>query len=359
MTPERRAEADYATLVFHGALVELAVQASEDAIYEWGSVSTTPARIATSIGAFLAKLVNLVGLRRSDARRLTYAYIRYHRALHTGYAVAFPGDPVSPTSLTRLHDEFHSQVEGLVPDLLDDDGAISDANGVVTEPPPRVPDIPIETESLELPDEDDLDDQAEDEVKAQVINSAERSLRLHLDEVQPRESVTPAEVAAEIQEAHDNAGALAASAAQRAVANAGREVEHALAEVDKRSIGYVRISRTGTPCGWCAMLISRGLWRPYSKDSGGGPVDRTSAKGKRRDEETYHTNCQCYSVAVYSEEHYEESPLFDLSRELEDEWDEVTRGLSGKEAIAAFRRHIRQKYRTQEVRITPSPGGAE
>lgn len=349
MTPGRRAEADYATLVFHASLVELGVQVTLETLREWESVSTSPARIASSVGAFLATLLNLVSLRRAEARLLTYAYLRYHRALHTGYTFPVEGEGESETSLSSLRTEFYSQVEDLTPDLLGDDDSISDANGVVTEPPPAV-DAEVDVESLELPDENDLDDQAEDEVKAQVINSAERSLRNHIEGIKSPKGDDPDEIAQKvaelIDEAHETAGSLAAGAAQRAVVNTGREVQHELVRTDRRVMAYVRLSRTGTPCGWCAMLISR------------GPVYKSAETAEGADGETYHPNCQCYSVAVYSDEHFDESPLFDLNRELEDEWGEVTRGLSGKAAIAAFRLHIRKKYqRPGGAAENPSPGG--
>jgi hypothetical protein len=104
-----------------------------------------------------------------------------------------------------------------------------------------------------------------------------------------------------------------------------------LAQRDPRVIGYVRLSRSGTPCGWCAMLISR------------GPVYKSQRTAEYADGDKYHDNCHCYAEPVYGREQYGDSALYALNRRYEQLWPQVTKGLRGKAALSAWRRFIRQE----------------
>jgi hypothetical protein len=122
--------------------------------------------------------------------------------------------------------------------------------------------------------------------------------------------------------------------------NGGRSTVWNHMQRDKRAIGYIRLSRTGTPCGWCAMLISR------------GPVYRSQNSAEYADGDKYHDNCHCYAEPVFSREQYNGSSTYELNRRYEELWPKVTRGLSGKAAVSAWRRFIRQEQKAaaQEAR---------
>lgn len=329
LTP-RQTEASYASQVFHASLIELGFTATLDALDEWADVQATPAQVAASVGRFLARVLVHVRTGRAQAQRMALAYVRYHRALSTGYTF---GEGTS-APLSDLRSEFYSTVEEVTPDVLTDDLALVDRQGEVTDPPRFVSNERIKVETLEVPDTAELDDIAEEELANNVHNSAQRSLV----NAQRESILARYRLAVDLdnyrEKALTTAGSLAAGAAQRVVLNAGREVVDEIAKKDRRAIAYARLSGTGTPCGWCAMLISR------------GPIYRSSASAGGDDGRKYHDNCNCFAMPIYSIEQFNDDPQFDLNRELAGEWASVTKGLRGKSAIAAFRKFIRRKYAT-------------
>lgn len=103
-----------------------------------------------------------------------------------------------------------------------------------------------------------------------------------------------------------------AGVAQQVVANGARDMATVVGSADSKLIGWVRVSGSGRPCYFCAMLISRGTgWRPYrskrsaTKASGGGD---------------YHPNCKCFALPVYSESQFESSAVFAQNRQFEEDW---------------------------------------
>jgi hypothetical protein len=59
---------------------------------------------------------------------------------------------------------------------------------------------------------------------------------------------------------------------------------------------------------------------------------------------------------VFTQEQYSSSSTYELNRRYEELWPKVTRGLSGKAAVSAWRRFIRQEQQAaaQEARRSPS-----
>jgi hypothetical protein len=139
------------------------------------------------------------------------------------------------------------------------------------------------------------------------------------------------QVQAEVKEAHKSAGARQAASAERYAINAARSAVWNAGEKDPKAVGYVRLSRTGTPCGWCAMLISR------------GPVYKTEKSAVFSDGDKYHDNCNCFAEPVFVKNQYEKSNAFSLNREYQDLWPKVTKGLSGKAALSEWRKFIRSR----------------
>lgn len=130
--------------------------------------------------------------------------------------------------------------------------------------------------------------------------------------------------------------------------NSARGLPYALGEVDEKIIGWIRFSRTGTPCGWCAMLLSRAFMKKSpalyrTRASAGSSVN--SAGEEAADADKYHNNCKCVAIPVFDLAQLN-SPLFDLNRLYATQWPKVTRGLGGDAALAAWRRFIRRENST-------------
>lgn len=94
---------------------------------------------------------------------------------------------------------------------------------------------------------------------------------------------------------------------------------------DKRLLGYQRVCSSPRPCAWCRMLRSRGpvyLSERSAEFAGNGSK--------------YHDHCHCTPQAVYSTD----TNWVSGAKEDRILWNEVTNGLSGKDAINAFRQAV-------------------
>lgn len=345
----RNTEVDTATAAFHVALTAIGVETLSDAIVLWDSVPA--AQRSATAGGWLDDAVHLVMSRRSLSAQLARAYYRLVRALLTGKTVADPHTPEPQyVTLSKLRYEF-AQLAG--PRLPEEQRSTLNPGK-----PPGGAQRP--TEGRERPSTGgDSDDRilveeiahlremeeadaraAEEEARIDLASlgadNHERKLRL-IDNDLPASKVDALRT-----DAHNQAGARQAATAARIVMNGGRGLIWRQSESDKRVIGYARISTTGTPCGWCAMLISRG---PVYKSQRSATYKGGAASYV--DGDKYHDNCHCVAIPVFDSEWFAQSPLFDLNREYEDLWPAVTRGLSGKAALSAWRRYIRQQQKTQ------------
>ncbi|WP_353707287.1 hypothetical protein ABRQ22_14950 [Cellulosimicrobium sp. ES-005] len=364
-------EAEQASVAFQAALTRIGVATIAEALSLWQRVN--PAKAAATANAWLDDAVEMILSRRGQSRELAIAYYRLVRALRTGRTVPSPYDP-KPTSVTigQLRAEFAELVDSTRP------------RERITVAPPRTsreePRRPLQVDPEDAPyeparsgaDEDvpieTLDGSADlaREV-AEMEREWERELALVEDEIRiDLEALGPAslqqavdqldgeapadEVDTKRDKAHGQAGARQAAAAERIVMDGGRGELYARARRDRRAVGFIRLSRSGTPCGWCAMLISR------------GPVyfSRASAEHSA-DGDKYHDNCHCYAEPVWSVRDYRDSERYALNRQYEKEWPEVTKGLSGKAAVSAWRRHIRiqqRKARSQRTTETAQEASA-
>ncbi|WP_406192375.1 hypothetical protein OH733_05400 [Streptomyces griseus] len=358
-SPARQAEADRAAVAFQTALTQIGAGTVADALTMWGDVPAT-ARASTS-ASWLRRAVTLVMTRRRVSRDLARAYYRLARALRTGSTVADPYHP-EPTYITLdvLRREF-AELAG-EPVERPQEGR-SEPSGTST---PETPSSAASSEPVEA-DEDDSpsDDQESDdeldrvlveeieglrEAEERIEREAEEELRTALEALGPNnlqkkvDAIDGGRTADEVDglrdEAHRQAGARQAAAAERIAMNGGRSTVWNHTSRDRRAVGYIRLSRSGTPCGWCAMLISR------------GPVYRSSASAQYADGDKFHDNCHCYAEPVFSREQYGSSSSYELNRRYEELWPKVTRGLSGKAALTAWRRFIRQEQKAaaQEAR---------
>jgi hypothetical protein len=340
-TRARQAEADRASLAFHVALTQIGVETIEEALALWQNV---PPNARPGVAAsWLRRAVSLVMFRRRQSRDLAFAYYRLVRALHTGSTIPDPRNPGPTVTLTELREQFASLAQ---PDKPQEERS---------SPPLTTDTEPVQETAEESSEDEEADRILIEELagleaeERRIEAAAEQELRTALAALGPinqqklidaiDDTAPASEVDALRDEANKRAGARQAAAAERIAMNGGRSTLWSLAERDKRAIGYVRLSRTGTPCGWCAMLISR------------GPVYRSEESATHKgaasygDGDLYHDNCHCYALPIFSPEQYAGSALFALNREYAELWPRVTRGLSGKAAVSAWRRFIRTQQK--------------
>lgn len=358
-SPARQAEADRAAVAFQLALTQIGAGTVADALKLWEDVPVT--RRASTAASWLRRAVTLVMGRRRQSRDLARAYYRLVRALRTGRTVADPYHPEPRyVTITDLREEFEALVGGAE---RPQEGRNDSAPAETPDPPSSAATSePGEADGgvLDDPEADDLDRILVEEIEGlreaeeRIEREAEEELRTVLEALGPAnlqkklDKIDGARSADDVDElreqAHREAGARQAAAAERVAMNGGRSTVWNHTQRDRRAIGYIRLSRTGTPCGWCAMLISR------------GPVYRSARSAEYADGDKYHDNCHCYAEPVYSREQYNSSSLYELNRRYEELWPKVTRGLSGKAAVSAWRRFIRQEQKAaaQEARRSES-----
>jgi len=337
-TAEKRKEARDISLVFHAALVAYGLDTIADSLTLYDDVQPTPSSINSSGGRWLSRALDLLSGRRRAARDLAFTYYQLHRALHTGYAIPLPGYPATGRqSLAALRERFFSQVEQMAPGVLGSDRGLVDQDGVkvTTAPPDYDESIPVDSPAEDLDGIiEELDDFAEQEARSELTNVGLNNLDKMLGAIKtdaPAQEVDQAREAA-----HQQTSARQAATSEGVVLDGARDNLVAVGTRDQRIIGFARVSGTGSPCGWCAMLISRGaVYRSYR--TGGG-----SKAGARETDTTFHRNCKCYAEPIYSTEQYDEDDRFDLNRKLSELWPQVIGNARGKAAVSVWRRYIRR-----------------
>lgn len=343
MSAPRQEEADAAEIAFQIALARISAGATQDVLKIW---STTPQTGAKGAG-WLNSIKSVVLGRRSVAHELAVAYYRLVRALRTGSTIQEPGKPKTSTvRLNELRQDFADKTRE-----------------VAQQAPKLPPNVPKPTAPVNAPREYDPSDYEDDDDAALVeeirslerqIEESDREAERQLDEdlrnlndqlarkARLLDDGKPAnEVDAERSQLHDTAGARQAAISAMHAMNGARRTVQDVGNADKRVLGWVRRSRTGTPCGFCAMLISREVLYKSRKSA---LLESTGS-----DFEQYHPNCHCYALPIFSKTQYAGSDLFKLNRQYAEEWPEVTKGLSGKAALAAWRKYIRSQSKDGQV----------
>ena len=407
MATAEEKEADEAFAAFQVALIYLGIQALQESEEDWQAVP--PVRGATG-GTWLKAAVRKVLNRSRLARDLAFSYYRLDRALRTGETIRTPYHPDARVSLDDLRSDFRKQVLEHVPptrpDIPKPDRDI--ASSVRASSPGgkkqlRAVTIPGLTSEWISQVEKDVEDEATTVLKAlgpdgmsrqiargesdlrklaenqsnarrvaakrkqaenlrrQAREEAEKAAKEETPPAAPTpirrptaQDDTPASTVEEVRKReHAKAGARVAAASDRIAKNGARSFLYEVGKADKKSIGWVRVSRTGTPCGFCAMLISRGLVFGKSKNG--------SYKNKKRAEvgpgvtirdgeefDAFHDNCNCIALPVFSESHWKSSEAFALNREYADLWPKVTKGYGGRDALNAWRRYIERLNRESD-----------
>lgn len=345
--PAKRKEAEEASALFHIAMIQLGAKTLEDSLSLWQDIP--PVKSGRATEKWLASAVRYVMRRRMRARDLALAYYRLVRALETGATIALPGQQnPKHIPLSELRREFNAYLH---PEPVNPQPQGEERTDFVAEASDELDGKQLTTEDEHDENEDilveeidkleqelaQLDSQAEAEIEQALQALGPNNLDNKLNEI--RDDITAAEADAAREDAHKKVGNRQAATSEREAMDGARGTIFHLTQRDKRALGYVRLSRTGTPCGWCAMLISRGL------------VYRSEKSATYTDGDKYHDNCHCYAMAVFSREQYSESDLFALNRKYAELWPIVTKGLGGDAAITAWRRFIRQEAKTQKPQV--------
>lgn len=354
--PSRLDESARIGAEFQLAVLRLGVQTLAELLRLWRGMSTAE-KIQTG-GRWSVEAERLIREQRGRARQLGIAYYRITSALTTGSTVPDPDEP-EPRNVTvgELRERF-DRAAGIDPDRRPDipgyqaprepePGPDPDTGiDLSEESPPDDTAVPVDEDRLDGPTPDSSPEPPKlaDEVQVVTDILGGRNLQKRNDGI---DTTRPAvEVDQERRENDDNAGVRTAAGGERIAMDGARDVVHDLTERDPQAIAWVRVSTTGTPCGFCAMLMSRGP--VYKSQASGGSKTAnapTVRKGTGRVGDPYHDNCRCVAVPVFAASQYDNDPRFDLNRRYEALWPTVTRGLAGKAALSSWRRFIREEQR--------------
>lgn len=148
-------------------------------------------------------------------------------------------------------------------------------------------------------------------------------LNVSLDVSGPVEFKKQVSEGTRFRDASDKARTKVQGSSVRHVLNGGREQVVSDSKADKRALGWIRVT-DGNPCGFCAMLASRGA--VYKSES--------NALDPRGAADRYHDHCGCVAVPVFSRD----DPVLQESERFSRLWNEVSAGLPPKEGIKEFRR---------------------
>jgi hypothetical protein len=132
-------------------------------------------------------------------------------------------------------------------------------------------------------------------------------------------------------EAGEVSSGVVAGVGQQAAAGGVRSVVRDMGDRDPARQAWIRVSGTGTPCAFCAMLLSRGA--VYSGKREALRHDIVHANGTHG----YHPNCHCYALPLFAGSSIEGS-RFAVNREMQNLWynDFGGKGLKGKSGWRSY-----------------------
>jgi hypothetical protein len=139
-----------------------------------------------------------------------------------------------------------------------------------------------------------------------------------------------------LEDALERAGTSVTGAGIRHGLNGGRRTIIDSAEQDRLDVGYLRTPKPGC-CSFCAVLASRG--KVFTRES----FDQSDPRFIGPGEVKVHDNCRCEFTPVFRRS----DPDPQINQEFEKLWYDVKRGnpgLSGNEALNAFRRRYERDY---------------
>lgn len=137
----------------------------------------------------------------------------------------------------------------------------------------------------------------------------------------------------QVAAANENTGVVMSGAAQRLITNGARQAVLQSVEADAKAVGWVRVT-SANPCAFCAMLAGRIV------------LYRTEASAGFE----AHNHCSCQAQAVFSKadaEAMKDNPLYQ-------QWQQATKGKSGKDALRAWRQYWDVQQNRDGVRVLPA-----
>ncbi|AUG87137.1 head maturation protease [Streptomyces phage Attoomi] len=312
------------------AQARIGTAVSAQSLAQWSRVN--PRSLAESGSAWLAFMLALIRGERRRSREQSAAFLRLYRALETGYTLPpLQDDPVADfTTLGELREDWARVTDTIRTPAPDD------ADRIRIDGDFDWPEEPVE--SFDRAAVASLVTQGPAKLREQVAQAVTEVERGRLDD---------AGFLQELEDATTNTGITAANAADREAIRSGRDLINRASQEDKRVVGWARVT-DGNPCAFCAMLAARGaIYTSQATAAGGGrrkPAGSADGRARRNrrppvsreDLTRYHYGCHCQVVPVYSRNDF----MTPDARRYDREWREVTRGKSGAEARAAWRRHI-------------------
>ena len=118
--------------------------------------------------------------------------------------------------------------------------------------------------------------------------------------------------------AHQNGFVKLAGSASSLVLGGGRDTLLGAVQGDRAALGWQRVT-DASPCAFCRMVASRGA------------VFKSDASAAFQ----AHGHCGCTA-----EPYFENSRPLPANERFRQEWDDVTKGLKGTDALNAYRAHL-------------------
>lgn len=319
--------------VHRRAQVTLAARGAAVVLSSWQR-RAQPTRLTDTAPAWLDDALGTIRPYREQSRDLAASYLRLHRAMNTGTTLpAYDVEPAEDVvTLGELRQDFADLAElGLEP--ADDD---------------RV-EVLIEDDYTWPEDPSPSQDAA---ARTSLIVTGPVHARQRLVEAEQHADEGRLDDAGYLQELDAlmrDAGATAATAADREVLRGGRELLHDATAADPKAVGWARVT-DGDPCAWCAMLASRGaVYRSREAATTRRIREGELPPVSYTDLARYHDQCHCTVLPVYTRTDW----LPEQGRAFRELWDEATRDHTGRDAINAYRRAIEARRRRARARRVP------
>jgi hypothetical protein len=364
------------------AQARLGIIAAYLALAEWNTVSAVAA--AETAANWLAQSLRAIAVLRRYSRRLSQASYQLARALETGYTLGLPdyATPSTEITLSGLRRYYVDQLlevatldterpeanpEGAwlherlleLMQAAEHDGNRRKIRLEASTLDPYIQDLLDATDdgdaSIEVDEFEWLDDLTDDEVseafgKLLTQNAVRKSTDAASD-IRKNDELTPEEALAALQERHETAGALGAGKADKYAISAGRDAVNDAIRNDGRVEMFAR--KCGpNPCHFCAMLASRGfvytkstasLTKRSTTVAGNAGNFEEGLDGRPMDVRKFHDNCHCTIISRWDLQ----SQLPADNAYYKAQWPEVTKGLSGNDAMNAWRRWMYRRQRDQ------------
>lgn len=301
---------------YQDALVVIGGRVLEASLKE---LATSSALSSASLTGASARLAAIVYFWRKKARDLAVAHSQLERALLTGYTFPDDGNPFDgPPTLGSLRESFYGRLADL--------GVARPLRAVTHDPSIRVSQEPL----VGLAD-------VERRINALLDAEIDTTINVLGDEALKRKLAGESNVI--------DIGSRLASGLERIAINGARDHDDNVIRLDRRVVRYTRVhTHAGdNPCGWCSMLMTRGFL-------GGPQLYRSESAGAQDGHDGFHANCHCTVRKIYLPSQLQ-SDEFSLNREYAELWPNVTAGHSGKDALSAWRKFIRERYKQGQAAL--------